>query len=308
MTRSGVWLPLAVSLIALVAGAAPPTHKPSAPTATPQQITERIAKILRSHTNGAVGFYLKEVGGPVLAALNETRTFEPASTIKVLLLLYAMRQVQSGNAGLNKAIHVYEKPTTGSCPGSATASTETLRDALRLMMRTSDNGRTKAISDTFGIENVNQMSQAIGLSDTHISHTIGCGDQARQNRNAMTLLDAAHLYEGVANATLLGAQSRQTFFSMMSGKEQYLETGLDPAGIWEPNLRLMIEQETPADLVLAQRASFQNQMDLAYKDGRYIFCFDGLCLEYRSVAGWAEIPSCSVSGGSSPRVRFRSVH
>ena len=32
---------------------------------------------------------------------------------------------------------------------------------------------------------------------------------------------------------------------------------------------------------------------LAYKDGRYILCHGGgLCTEYRSLAGWAQIPYC----------------
>ena len=44
--------------------------------------TTRVGEMLRSNTDGTVGLYLKQVGGPVLASLMDTTTFEPASTIK----------------------------------------------------------------------------------------------------------------------------------------------------------------------------------------------------------------------------------
>ena len=296
MTRAVLLsLPVAI-LIALTACAAGATPKPMAPTATPQQIGSRMTKLLRDRTDGAIGFYLKEVDGSVLAALNENETFEPASTIKLLLLLYVMRQAQSGNVNLDAPIRVYETPPTGSCPGPATTNTEPLRDALRLMMRNSDNERTKAISDTFGIDNINAMAQTLGLTQTRVNHTIGCGDQARFNHNTMTLVDVGRLLESVADGHLLNAVNRQTFFSLMSGKQEFVETGSDPAEIWEPGLRRIVEQEAPADMPLAERESFRRQMDLVYKDGRYILCIDGMCPEYHSVAGWAEIPFCGDTG------------
>ncbi|MDE3090352.1 MAG: serine hydrolase [Chloroflexota bacterium] len=280
----------------LTACVAPVASRPPSPTASPAQIEERLTKILRDETSGAIGFYLKPAGGPVLASFHADQEFEPASTIKVLLLYHVLRQAQTGSVNLDLPIRVYAKPATGSCPGAATTNTEPLRDALRLMMRDSDNERTKAISDTFGIDSINAQAQAIGMTHTRVNHTIGCGDQARLNHNTMTLQDAARLIEGVASASLLDAASRATFFSMMSGKQEYLETGSDPQGIWEPNLRLLVEAETPADLAPGAREDFVKQMDLAYKDGRYIFCFDGLCMEYRSVVGWAQIPFCADAG------------
>ena len=282
-------------MLALTA-CAPATPKPTLPTASPQQIDARVAEMLRNRTDGAIGFYLKEVDGSVLAALNQDEIFEPASTIKALFLLYVLRHAQSGDVNLNMPIHVYATPPTSSCPGAATTNTEPLRDALRLMMQKSDNERTKAISETFGIDQINALAQTIGMTQTRVNHTIGCGDQARFNHNTMTLADAARLFEGVADGTLLDAADRQTFFSLMSGKQQAVETGADPAAIWNPAMQLIVKQEAPADLPTARQEDFRKQMDLAYKDGRYILCIDGMCPEYRSVAGWAEIPFCDDAG------------
>ncbi len=252
--------------------------------------------MLHNRTDGAIGFYFKEVDGSVLAALNQDEVFEPASTIKALFLLYVIQHVQSGNLDLNMPIHVYTTPPTSSCPGAVTAKTEPLRDALRLMMQKSDNERTKAISETFGIDQINALAQTIGLTHTRVNHMIGCGDQARFNHNTMTLVDAARLFEGVADSTLLDAADRQSYFSFMSGKQQYVETGSDPAAIWNPAIQLIVQQEAPVDLPSAERENFLEQMDLDYKDGRYILCIDGMCPEYRSVAGWAEIPFCGDAG------------
>src|ERR1051325_1825557 len=54
--------------------------------------TTRVGQILRSGTDGETGLYLKQIGGGVQAALQETRIFEPASSIKILIGLHAMRQ------------------------------------------------------------------------------------------------------------------------------------------------------------------------------------------------------------------------
>jgi hypothetical protein len=256
-----------------------------------EQASERIRKILRADTTGAIAFYLKQVDGPVLAALNEEQVFEPASTIKVLFLLHAMRQVEAGRASLDELLPVYSQVAENSCPGEATFARESLRVALELMMRQSDNARTKAISTIFDVANVNEMARELGLTNTRINHTLGCGDAALSSHNSMTLLDAARLYEGVATGAFLDAAHRSTFFGLMAGKPQDASFG-DPADMWQPAL-LVAQTEAPPELPRAQLEKFYAGMDLAYKDGRYTLCQGGgFCVEYRSVAGWLEIPFC----------------
>lgn len=78
----------------------------------------------------------------------------------------------------------------------------------------------------------------------------------------------------------------------MSGKRQYVETGSDPAGIWEPNLRVIVEQEAPADLLPSERESFRNQMDLAY--AVVPFCGDAGIVPRQYVFG------LFIDGGTDP--------
>jgi hypothetical protein len=61
--------------------------------------TTRVAQLLQAGgITGVQGLYLKQAGGPVLANLEESFSYEPASSIKVLAHLYTMTQVQNGAA------------------------------------------------------------------------------------------------------------------------------------------------------------------------------------------------------------------
>ncbi len=243
-------------------------------------ITTRVGQQLRSGSDGQVGLYLKQVGGPVLASLQHRFVFEPASTIKVVPHLYAMRQVQSGNASLNDMLPHYTDAAT-SCPTTTQSGTEALSTVLTRMMRNSDNARTRAVIDTYGQANINTMAQStVGMTDSSINHVIGCGGPTP---NELTLHDVGLLYEGVAAGSLLNAQHREQFFALMSGPS------------WS-KLNQIIEAEAPASLSDAQQQQFQGQVRTFLKGGSY--GVNGLA--YRSHAGWAQIPFC-VNGVMQPR-------
>ncbi len=243
-------------------------------------ITTRVGHQLRTGTDGKVGLYLKEVGGPVLAALQHRFVFEPASTIKVVPHLYAMRQVQNGAANLTDQLPRYTDAAT-SCPTTAQAGTEPLSNVLDKMMKNSDNARTRATIDTYGQANINTMAQSIvGMADTSINHVIGCGGPVP---NELTLHDAGLLYEGVANGALLNATNRETFYSLMGGLN------------WGP-VTTMVAEEAPASLSDEERQQFRSQVRTFLKSGSY--GVNGLA--YRSSAGWAQVPFC-VNGVIQPR-------
>jgi hypothetical protein len=191
-------------------------------------LTTRVGDLLRAASNTAqVGAYLKQVDGSVLADLQGDRRFEPASMIKVLIHLYAMRQVQTGAAKLTDPITYYFDPSLDpnspyqttvhpdSYPHtSANAVVTTLEDALRRMMQNSDNRTTMAVMDHFGKANINAMARALGLTGTVIGSPSPIGDGVPGNY--FTLADAAKLYEKVADGTagVTGA-TRDKFYELM---------------------------------------------------------------------------------------------
>ena len=138
----------------------------------------------------------------------------------------------------------------------------------------------------------NMMHTTIGMSaDSHMGEIIGCGGS-----NRFTLADAGKLYEGVADGSLLSGQSREAFYYLMAGKEQYLEEGYDFTGIWSPALDQIISQEHPAGMTTVMTETYKSKMRLNYKAGGYLFCQNGSCTderEYISVTGLVQIPFCS---------------
>src|SRR5687768_7249906 len=119
MKRRSHWIPLAILAAVTIAGA---LLSPGAARAdVPGPITTRVDNLI-SVAGGTTGLYVKEVGGSVIAAKNETFAFEPASSIKVLLHLYAHTQVQAGNATLADPVTLYAPPppADGSCPVNST--------------------------------------------------------------------------------------------------------------------------------------------------------------------------------------------
>jgi Beta-lactamase enzyme family/Bacterial tandem repeat domain 1 len=244
--------------------------------------TTRVGQILRGGTDGETGLYLKQVGGAVQANLQETRIFEPASSIKILIGLHAMRDVDAG-ASLNQNVVMYA-PGSGSCPSNTVNGIEPMSNAILQMLENSDNQRTKAMINTYGMAAINQTAQTIGLTGTHLNHYPGCGGPPA---NQFTLADAGLIYEGIANGTLLSATNRPALYARMPAQAGDF-TGIQGA------VNAIVDAEAPAyGLNSTEISQFKSRLLTHYKAGGYTLCPSGPCLEYRSVAGSAEIPQCT---------------
>lgn len=245
--------------------------------------TTRVGNILRGGTDGETGLYLKVLNGAVQDNLQEGRIFEPASSIKILIGLHAMRQVDLGLASLSDQVVVYAAPASGSCPTSTVIGTESMGNAILQMLESSDNQRTKAMIDTFGFAAINNTAAAIGLTGTHLNHYPGCGGPPA---NQLTLEDASVMYEGIADGTLLSSSSRTALYARMPAQAGDF-TGIVSAA------NAIIDAEAPAfGLNATEISQFKTRLLTHYKAGGYTLCPNGVCLEYRSVAGSAEIPQC----------------
>lgn len=270
----------------------------------PGPITTRVDNLL-SAAGGTTGLYLKRVSGPVIAAKNEDFAFEPASSIKVVIHLYAMRQVQNG-LDLSTPIPMYaEPPLDSSCPGDATGTTEPLSEALKRMMRVSNNAATKELMIYFGVGNLQGLANSLGLTNTHFElsasppgfNVLGCqaSGAAKVDDNTTSLVDLGKIYEGVADESLLSGASRETFFERMAGKEMFEQENYDFTGIWGNKLEQLVDDETPAGMYYKKKQAFVNAMRENAKGGGYGKCLDNGCTtlqEWIIMAGWVQIPVC----------------
>ena len=254
-----------------------------------------------NNTDGTFGYYLKRVDGTVMESYNPTFAFYPASTIKVVQHLHAMRAVDAGTVTLGGAnlnvcsggVNCTDNANTAAlCGGSMVV--ETLQTALTNMMRPSSNQSTNAIQELFGNGTpsagraaMNQTAwTTVGMSNsTALQHKFGCGNVANNPYNTLTLADAGLLYEQVmTDDAVLPEPERTTFVQIMLNEtnDNSLVTAINAIVDQEAALIEM----PPADI-----QAFKNGIQFAHKAGN-------IGTAYESDAGWVSLP---VNGGADAR-------
>lgn len=228
---------------------------------------------------GKYGFFLKEVNGPVLAEMRADTTFEPASVMKTVYHVHAMRRVALGQASLNQTVN---KPSSCGVPGT----NQTLQLTLRQMMENSDNMATLAVSNLFGIPNIQNTATLLGMSSTSINFTIGCSGPDPES--TLTLRDLSTLHERVANG-YLGAQ-RATFYDLMAEDLSFPTWGT-------ASLSNRIDAEAQQlGMPSSVRNAFRNALHIAYKDGGVGWTTPGPWTYYFAEGGWMSVPFKNQAG------------
>jgi hypothetical protein len=231
---------------------------------------------------GDYGFYLKEANGPILAQMRPNFAFEPASTMKTLYHVHAMGRVRDGAVALSSMIN---KPDYCGIPGSD----QTLELTLREMMEYSDNMSTLAVSNRFGIDNIQATAAALGMASTQINFTLGCQSPV-PTPNELTLRDLGHLHEQVVNGWL--GRQRATFYELMAESQASFPSG------GSTSLDARINAEAAAlGLPAAVRDAFKSALHIAYKPG-------GAGISgtfWYAEGGWMSVPFKDAAGTLLPR-------
>ena len=221
----------------------------SAQADVPGPITTRVMAILNTAGSGTTGMYVKQVGGPVIAAQNENFAFAPASSIKVLLHLYMHDQVEAGAANFTDQVTLYAGVNT-SCPNAAAVlGTEDMDDSAAKMMRFSDNPATRAQYEHWAPfpGTINAYATSIGLTQTQFTNFVGCDfGLAGLDGNTTSLTDLGIIYESVNDGSRIAGAFRTNFYNTMSGREQAVSFGGDFTGI--SVLTAMVDVEKPAGM------------------------------------------------------------
>ena len=233
-------------------------------------------------------YFAASTPASTIVAENSNFRYEPASSIKVLYLLYTLEQ----GVSLGDPITYYwtdnNVPNPNVCPSTiaetpANAHTTTIGTALAGMMQQSNNVYTRAFAIKWGLGPVQAMASGLGMSSTHLNQPfIGCGFQGGV-RNELTLVDAARLYRAVDNGSALSGAARTTFFNTLLG-------GSPSAGdAWGT----VVSQEAAALGKSAVVPAFLADMNIRSKGGSYGFCLSNTCVPWKadySLTGWVSIP------------------
>lgn len=217
--------------------------------------------------SGVYGFYLKQVGGPVLASLQDTRQYEPASALKVLYHAKSIHEESLGNTNDASIVtyhyHSLSDPLDGEiCPDDyATTTTTNLKNADILMMQNSDNRMTRAILEKYTKASMLTYATSLGMTSTAINHNIGCGSPA----NKTTLSDLGKVYEGFQNGTVTSNATWQANFrSRMLNENNY-------SGFRNLICPIVNQEATKLGKSATTATNFCNAMKFIAKGGDYVF-------------------------------------
>lgn len=247
------------------------------------ELTLDVINLLDAGSDGAMfGFSVKEVHGPALTSYNTSGLFGrfyPASTIKVLHHLTAMRwvaQQQDISELYNTDITVYEY----SCSGTGDTWTEPLDQVLQAMMVNSDNKRTNAIQDHFTQGLINQTAHnVVGMSwETELNHKFGCGGPTNDPANRMTIADLTLLYERYVKGELLDAAYMDAFEDLMLSE--------DVSTFWDG---LINTEAASLGLTQTQEDDFRADLRFAHKAGNW-------STTHESRGGFVELPNRTCKG------------
>jgi hypothetical protein len=231
--------------------------------------------------NAAFGFYVKRIDGSEVRSLQRDKVFEPASMLKALHHVTAMRKVYLGQAEVTDDVTYYRNPTEPNnkdwCayeddgdPITTMPVTADMSVVLSGMMQISDNRMTDAIYNKFGRPAINSMADSLGMSKTELNHRIGCTWAAAEVAalNELTLRDDAKLFEAVfrANNPFLGTGVvRDQFYNYMNDNTSRFKT--------------VVKQEaTSLGKSTATANAFIAALRGAYKAGGYL-TWTGTCYE-----------------------------
>ena len=269
--------------------------------------TTRIIGLQHANGTGWNGNYVHEISGspvpdgPTPCAANDSRVFEPASAIKVVIATYAWYQVQNGLAKMSDKVPTLDP--TNFCNLQPTG-TETLANAVTQMMKNSDNARTDMLIQRYGLANLTSFAHSLGMNNTALNAYVDCPGQPH---NTLTLDDAATLYTDLGKGTLLKPGNVTKLFAQMAGRNY------DFAGMWS-DMQPIITAVKPKGLPPAKVASFIAGIKLTYKSGGYTWPggipdLNGQT-EYGDVGidGIISLPTCAGKTQSARKFVFGFFH
>jgi beta-lactamase class A len=167
---------------------------------------------------GRVGFAAWDLAEREPVTWHADRPVHSASTIKVLILVAALRQVHNGSLTLDGELVL---PDPGSRAGGSGVLWElpgvqhmTLRDLLTLMIVISDNAATNVVIDAIGFPAINECGRDLGCTATSIErHLMDSGGKTT------TALDQALVLDRLASGTAVPPELTRLALELLSRQQ-----------------------------------------------------------------------------------------
>jgi len=149
--------------------------------------------------------------------IEDEKVYSSASTIKVPILIEALRQAEQGIINLDEKVTVSEDDITsggGIIRHMSDDQILSLRDLLYLMITQSDNTATNMIIERVGMGSVNQASAEMGAEDTLLQRYMM--ESVTPRDNLTSAKDMATIMEAVYEGDILSSEREEEFLRMMA--------------------------------------------------------------------------------------------
>lgn len=157
--------------------------------------------------------------------VNETEVYSAASTIKVPILVEAIRQAEEGVLNLDEKIEIDSSDIVGGggiLNDLSENQSMTLRDLLTLMIIVSDNSATNMVIDRIGMDSVNETCLEMGCEQTKLQRYMMDFDSPVDNLT--TAKDMARILKAIDEGNIVSEEGRDEILRIM--REQKLAAGL----------------------------------------------------------------------------------
>ncbi|MDA3627017.1 class A beta-lactamase-related serine hydrolase [Saccharopolyspora sp. WRP15-2] len=190
------------------------------------------AELERAELPGRVGFAAWDLAEREPVLLDAERVVHSASTIKVLIMITALRAVQAGRLGLDDPRDLPAERVGGAGVLRLLSSVDrmSLRDLIVLMIVISDNEATNAVIDAVGFDAIRDCAADLGCTATRVERHLMRHHEP--GRNETTALDQARVLDRLASGEALPPELTEHALGVLA--EQQVRDRLPallPAGV-----------------------------------------------------------------------------
>ncbi|WP_223838952.1 serine hydrolase [Saccharopolyspora pogona] len=168
---------------------------------------------------GRAGFAAWDLDEQEPVLVDAEQVMHAASTIKVLIMIAALRAVQEGRIELDEYVELPAERVGGfgilrELPSVARIS---LRDLITLMIVISDNAATNAVIDAVGFEAIRDCAADLGCTATRVERRLM--DPNAHGRNETTALDQARVLDALARGAALPPELTEHALEVLSKQQ-----------------------------------------------------------------------------------------
>lgn len=171
---------------------------------------EEILDNLRSMP-GHVGFYYKNLITDETIGFNENELFRAASIFKFPLFAAMLYQKVHHHADFNERIKILETDKIPGCGAVQHMTGEPVIDVLtlaKLMITISDNTAANVLAKHFGIENMKEVFEKLGMVKTRLNRLLyDFESESKGINNVFTPKEMGVLLEKIYKRTLINAEA-----------------------------------------------------------------------------------------------------